>query len=577
VNRPAGSRLPAALPGLWLVVAALAIASPFVDLGRRVLWPPDEGRYAVVIREMAASGDWVVPTYGGKPRIDKPPLFLWAGAAASRLAGGVSEATVRLPSAVAAAAALVATAALGARLFDPATGLLAALVLATCGRFLLYSQWAATDMTLAALTTIALAAAAAGGAVPAGPGRRPRLLAAGPLFFGAAALAVLAKGPVGVVLPAAVVLADHAAAARGRPRALLEAARRLAPAWAAGAAVFAAVAAPWFILLHERLGAGALREVLFRQNVGRFLDAWNAQQPWHFYFKVLPMDLMPWTLFLPAAFLPLERIDEGRPGAWRFPRVWLVLVFAFFSAASGKSPEYLMPLLPAAAILIARVFVLAGPPGSAGAGPRPGRSPAIARWWIAGAGGALAAAGAAGALLLPGVAGARLPGSTEAAAAAALAAALVAAGAAAAVALARRGRAAAGAVALAAAVLAVRFAAAGPLVDAGNALQAAPEAGRALAEILPPDAEVGVGRKGGDYIMYYAARPVVPLERPGPSLRFLQERPGRALVLKAREHRELAPRLGPGIEVVGRWGDEERGFVLLRNTGAAAPAGAGGR
>src|SRR5258708_39295826 len=124
-----------------MVVLVVLGAVPFLDLGRRVVWPPDEGRYAEIVGEMVTAGDCVVPTWAGRVNIDKPPLFMWAGAAASRIMGDVSESSVRLPSVLSACVFLFATYYLGLRLFDPMTGLLGALILGTCGRFLLYSQW----------------------------------------------------------------------------------------------------------------------------------------------------------------------------------------------------------------------------------------------------------------------------------------------------------------------------------------------------------------------------------------------------------------------------------------------------
>jgi len=555
---------PAGTPSRAAVIVTLILlgAVPFLHLGRRVLWPPDEGRYALTVREMVASRDFVVPTDGGRPRIDKPPLFIWSGAVASLLFGGVSEASVRFPSALAAAMWLLATFALGARLFDVRTALLSAVVLATCGRFLLYSQWAATDTLLSSLTTFALAACVAGGGAPAGAGGRASLRLAALLFSAACGLAVLTKGPVGVVLPVAIVVADHAAAWWRAPRSAVERLRGVAIAWAAGAAVFLAVAAPWFILLWERLGAAGLREILFRQNVSRFLVAWNARQPWYFYFEVLPMDLLPWTFFLPLAFLWIPRLDAGRAASWRFLRTWLVVVFVFFSSASGESPEYLMPLLPAAALAAGRLFVLA-----AGTVPAPGIR--LLRDGLSVAAGLLTALGAVGSGVLLFRGGDLLPGAGGLLCAAA---AIVTLGAAACLVLIRAGRARAAAATLGAAVLVVRVALGGPLMDAGNAVNLAPAVGRDLLSLLPPGSEVGVGRKGSDYIRYYAPVPLTVLDRPARVEAFLAEGPPRAVILKGREYREIAPRLAAFAEVAARWGDDERGFVLLKAfPRAAAP------
>jgi len=538
----------------FATLLAILCTAPFLNLGGRVLWPPDEGRYAEIVREMVASGDYVVPTWVGKPNIDKPPLFMWAGALSSRALGGVSETSVRIPSAVAAAFFILATFFIGWRLFDPLTGFLGALILATCGRYLLYSQWCATDMMLASCTTLALAAIVGGGGAPARENSPPSLARAGLLFMFFCALAVLTKGPVGLALPVGIVLADLVVAHGRSPRDLLAGARRLVGPWAAGALLFAAIVAPWFILLHSRLGAAGLREILFHQNVSRFLDAWNAQQPWYFYFKVFPLDFLPWSFFLPLTLVSAARFDEAGRRSWRFLRVWFVLVFAFFSTASGKSPEYLMPLLPAVALMVGRVFAIAGQEGRA-------ETIRVGRRGLLFAAGSIALC----ALLGAGGVAARgsdvLPGAHSAIVASIL---LVMAGAVCCLVFLKRGQPSAAVVFLAASILALRATTVGALVDAGNSLNNAPEVGRALATLLPPGSKVGVGSKGADYIVYYASLPITPLGRADRVVEFLEQGPPNAVVLKGKEFSELSDRLAPIAEVVGRYGDAARGFVVLK-------------
>jgi len=373
----------------------------------------------------------------------------------------------------------------------------------------------------------------------------------------ACALAVLTKGPVGVVLPVAVVGVDLALACRWRLREVIPATLRLARPWAAGGIVFLAIVAPWFILLEGRLGAHGLREILLHQNVSRFLDAWNGQQPWYFYVKALPLDFLPWTLFLIPAALPMSRRDPGRAPAWRLLRTWFVVIFVFFSAASGKSPEYLMPLLPAAALLVARVLVLASDRDRAADRATLSRLRHLAILLAIGA--------ASGIVFLLASRDDVLPG---AGAAVLAAAALIFAGALACVAGIARGRPVAGAGALAVAVAVVRLVPGPLLMDAGNRLNIAPQVGHEVSRYLAPGARLGVGRKGADYILYYAEVPVTPLDRPNRVESFLREGPDNAVVLRAREYRELADRIGPISRVTTRFGDESSGFVLVTATGA---------
>src|SRR5262249_3896006 len=152
--------------------------------------------------------------------------------------GGVREASVRLPSALAPALFVLATFLIGHTLSDLETALASSIVLGTCGRFLLYAQGGATDMMVASLMTASLAASVLGSSATPAPGRRPSIAVAGALAMGLAALAVLTKGPVGLVLPAGVVAMDPLLASWREPRELWTRIGRPLPCVLAGSAVF---------------------------------------------------------------------------------------------------------------------------------------------------------------------------------------------------------------------------------------------------------------------------------------------------------------------------------------------------
>jgi 4-amino-4-deoxy-L-arabinose transferase-like glycosyltransferase len=196
-----GSRVRAAL--LVSLVAALLVAPP---LGRRLVATgpmngDDEARYALLARDMLARGVWFDLHYRGALFRDKPPLYPWTIAAASWLGGRVTEATAQLPVAAAAVGAVLFTFLLGDRLFDRRVSVWAALVLATTTGFLDLSQLLLPDMLVLCFATLA------------GYGfwrmvSEPAPRGAGALFYGATALAVFAKGPLGMlpILAAAVWL-----------------------------------------------------------------------------------------------------------------------------------------------------------------------------------------------------------------------------------------------------------------------------------------------------------------------------------------------------------------------------------
>src|SRR5688572_11773806 len=199
-NHPAPPSSPGALPKRSAgILLALVAALLLFRLGGVPLLGPDEPRYARVAVEMSRSGDLVTPTLQGRPWLEKPALYYWLAAAAFRVLGE-NETAARLPAVAAVLLLVGSTALVGARLFGGAAGLHAGFALGTCLLAFAYGRAASMDMLVAAFVTAAtgllvlrLSGVAGRFAVPA----------AG-LFMG---LATLAKGPLGVVLPALAVAA----------------------------------------------------------------------------------------------------------------------------------------------------------------------------------------------------------------------------------------------------------------------------------------------------------------------------------------------------------------------------------
>ena len=135
----------------WLaagLILAVTLLLFLPGLGDRHIWTPLEARYAMVSREMWQSGDWIVPHIGGMVYPDKPPMLFWSIVLLSYLGSGVTEWTARLPSALAAVSTCLVTWRMGARLFSPRAGLLAALVLTTSAGFFWSGRQALPDMLL---------------------------------------------------------------------------------------------------------------------------------------------------------------------------------------------------------------------------------------------------------------------------------------------------------------------------------------------------------------------------------------------------------------------------------------------
>lgn len=322
---------------LVLVFAALLVPSA----ARRALWEPDEGRYAEIPREMVASGDYVTPRINGIKYFEKPPLVYWATAAAIRVVG-TSELAVRSPILLFSLLGGIAVYVAGRRLFGRAAGLLSALALATAPLWLGLGQVLLLDMPVSALLTVSLLAFLLAVREPAGWNRR--LLLWG--FYAAAALAVLAKGLIGVVIPALVIGAWI----------LLTRQWRLIPVALAptGILVFLGVAAPWHLLAskaHPEFAWFYFVHEHFERYLSTVHDRY--EPPWYF-IPVLLGGLLPWTLFLPQALRSAWRAESAERRETLFLALWAALVFGFFSLSDSKLMPYVLPAVPPLALLVGR-------------------------------------------------------------------------------------------------------------------------------------------------------------------------------------------------------------------------------
>jgi 4-amino-4-deoxy-L-arabinose transferase-like glycosyltransferase len=336
------------------LLLALVAALLLFRLGDVPLVGPDEPRYARVAVEMQRAGEWVRPTLQGRPWLEKPALYYWlAGFAFAAL--GETAGAARLPSVLAALATAGLTAFAGVRPFGTAAGLHAAFLLGTSVLFFVYGRAASMDMLLAAGVTGAVVFAALRLLEAAG---RWAMVAA----WASAGVAVLAKGPIGLLLPALVIGAYAAATRRwGALRAVLT---------PAGILAFAAIAAPWYVAVWRDQGGHFVDVFLLDHNVQRFTSTVHRHPgpPWY-YLPLLFAGLFPWSGLVPAG---LARLAPRRSPADLFVALWLALPLVFFSAAGSKLPGYILPCLPPLALLAGRAAaaLAAGEPLPAGTGPR---------------------------------------------------------------------------------------------------------------------------------------------------------------------------------------------------------------
>ena len=332
-----------------LVLAALAAVLFFPALGARAVWNPDEARYAEVAREMRVTGEWFLPHLNGEVYAQKPPLLFWSMNLASLATGGLDEWAARLPSALAALAAVLLTYRIGRRFFGRRAGLLSALALATSVKILWQGRFGQIDMLLTALV-----AAAVWFWVRAYTEERPRLY---PLFFLFAGLATLAKGPVGLLPPLLAAIAFLLV--MREPGEL----RRMRIGL--GLLLWAAVILAWLVPAGIAGGEEYLRTIVFKQNVTRYADPWHHFKPPWYYLTLIPPDFFPWSLLLPGAlFVGWRRLREdgavaqsGAPRAtpragYLFALCWMVVTLVFFSLSPAKRTVYILTMYPAMALLV---------------------------------------------------------------------------------------------------------------------------------------------------------------------------------------------------------------------------------
>jgi 4-amino-4-deoxy-L-arabinose transferase-like glycosyltransferase len=316
----------------------------FYGLGAFGLLGADEPRYAQVAREMLHRSDWVTPMLQGKPWLEKPVLYYWQAMVAFRVAD-VTDQAARLPAAFDAAMLIVAIY-FFLRRFRPGSELDGALITASCAAVIGFARAAATDMPLAAAFAIALL----GWYAWYESGRRIYLAA----FYIFLALGTLAKGPVAPALAAVIIFLFVAVKRDWRviPRTL----------WIPGLVLYLAVMSPWYIAVQLR-NPEFFRVFILEHNLARFSqDLYHHRQPFWFYLPVFLLGMMPWTIVLILAIAERVRLiwSEGKEAfsnpedSWQlFLLIWMLVPILFFSASQSKLPGYILPAVPAGALLVA--------------------------------------------------------------------------------------------------------------------------------------------------------------------------------------------------------------------------------
>jgi 4-amino-4-deoxy-L-arabinose transferase-like glycosyltransferase len=330
---------------LWLLGLVLALVA--TGIGLRDPWPADEPRFALIARDMVASGQWLIPQVGGDLYQDKPPLFFWAVGLFLLITGSLRVAFL-LPSLLACIGCVLAVYDLARRLWSREVGLLAALALLFTAQFVWQARQAQIDAFLCLWTTLGLYGLL-------------RHLLLGPAWgwyvvgWAAAGLGIISKGvgflPLLVLLPYAVLRrrSEHAPKLNGGVW------RWLMGPLALAAAVFVWLGPMLWVASGNEAVARYRDEILFDQTLDRYADAWHHHEPfWYFVVQVIPGLWLPMTALIPWLVPHWRESWRSRDLRVLLPLLWCVLVVLFFSLSSGKRGVYVLPALPG--------FVLASAP-----------------------------------------------------------------------------------------------------------------------------------------------------------------------------------------------------------------------
>lgn len=487
--RPASDGRPRnlATAGLWILLWVLALAALSAGTGSVALKEPDEGRNAEVAREMLARGDFVVPQLNGLPYLDKPVLF-FAAAAASIAAFGPTEFAARFPALLLSLATVLLVIAFGRMRLGARDALLAGLMVATSPLVIAFAHIVIFDAVM--MFWVGLSCVA----FHLGFEREGRPWPV--LGWGAAALAVLTKGPVGLVLPLLVGVAE-ALACGYRMRRLFH---------PGGVLLFVLLVGPWFFAVTARHPEfphyAFVRETFERVATGRM----NRTGGLHYIPAFLIGGSLPWSVLLFAGWRQLARFWKERKGSARtevFLLLWILVPVVFFMLSQSKRPGYILVSVPAVALLATRVLR---------------EAPQLARhvlWTAAGAAAVLGATLILGAGFIAGrVRGEALAGTIEASAPLAGAALLVAA--AAALAGLRFRLLGVAAAALAPIVLVLGLA---PVLEATGESRSARAAAAAIRAAGLADAEIVTIGNYPPSLSYYLRRPVLVATDDGTAVR----------------------------------------------------------
>ncbi len=324
----------------WPILLIVGVALYLVNLGGYPLYTKGEPREAVTVFDIVHGGGVILPQRAGVEIPSKPLLMHWMAALISLATGGVTEFSVRLPSAGLAIAGVIVCYFYVRRLFDNVTALVAALILATTFQYLQAGTGARVDMTLTFFMEVAFFEFIL---MAEGLTRRRMLL------YVAIALAVLTKGPIGLILPGLVALIWIIAEKRWTLLREMSLVR--------GAVVVLALAGGWYLAALIEGGPEFFRKQILTENLLRFAGGSDFHEghihPFYYMELALFAGFLPWTILLPIVGIEAARAPRVLDPRFKYILVWFATVLIFFNLPQSKRGVYLLCMYPAFATLVA--------------------------------------------------------------------------------------------------------------------------------------------------------------------------------------------------------------------------------
>ncbi len=324
----------------WPILLIVGVALYLVNLGGYPLYTKGEPREAVTVFDIVHGGGVILPQRAGVEIPSKPLLMHWMAALVSLLSGGVNEFSVRLPSAGLAIAGVIVCYFYVRRLFDDVTALIAALILATTFQYLQAATGARVDMTLTFFMEVAFFEF-----ILMAEGLTHRRM----LLYVAIALAVLTKGPIGLILPGLVALVWIAFEKRWSFLPQMNLVR--------GAIVVIVLAGGWYVAALIEGGPDFFRKQILTENVLRFAGGGDFHEghvhPFYYMELALFAGFMPWTTLLPIVGVEARRAPLTVDPRIKYIFVWFATVLIFYNLPHSKRGVYLLCMYPAFATIVA--------------------------------------------------------------------------------------------------------------------------------------------------------------------------------------------------------------------------------